>query len=516
MAKAGVKAAEVIRTLAPAPKHVKVGVADFYYKEVNDKTPTWIKSFFGDDLKEDSLRTKTIQAALIKEIAVTDNEIRTFAITFGFGRNLLNLDKFEERFGINVALNLIAKDQMKTIDSNTLGSTSKSQRIQTSKLSPLTEFDLDDEYDLLKAVGGKANVNNIANLSGITNISGRTTLSLSKDIRHDQIDDMLKELYSQFTSTAYKAKFSGIDHICEIRDKSIISELNQKVIDKLNSDPQDLSGIEFFIPVITNENIAGYSFFRRRQKYTDPEIADLVTELKAGLAAGKVITLNDLVRGYVTSYDENGNTLESWTAYRCITADIRHNNAQYILNEGKWYKFEDSYVKTVLDYYDNAPLATINLPACGLKEAEGVYNKRIAKANADFIHMDVKLIRPENQSQFEVCDIFTKQKEFVHIKKSHDSTSLGHLFNQGIVSGEILNNSQSTRKQLLNTRPEIKPYISEDRFDASEYTVIYGIISKKANARPDIPFFSKIIFRNASKRLKEMGYTVKLQKIDWK
>jgi uncharacterized protein (TIGR04141 family) len=61
-------------------------------------------------------------------------------------------------------------------------------------------------------------------------------------------------------------------------------------------------------------------------------------------------------------------------------------------------------------------------------------------------------------------------------------------------------------KQWKLNKPESKP-------DANKYEIIYGIISHVDSERPHLPFFSKVSFKNAKRRLEAFGYSVKLKTI---
>ena len=90
---------------------------------------------------------------------------------------------------------------------------------------------------------------------------------------------------------------------------------------------------------------------------------------------------------------------------------------------------------------------------------------------------------------------------------------MSHLFNQGLVSGELFLSDEEFRikvnKKLNNDfqipNPSSKP-------EASKYQIIFGIISS-SEKKLEIPFFSKVALRTAIKRLETFGYKVYFVKI---
>src|ERR1019366_610765 len=79
---------------------------------------------------------------------------QVFALPFGQGRYLLNLDKLEERFGLKVCLNSIDAAAIRSIDKRSFDALLTQSRVQTSKAAPIADFGLDVEQDLLRAATG--------------------------------------------------------------------------------------------------------------------------------------------------------------------------------------------------------------------------------------------------------------------------------------------------------------------------------------------------------------------------
>lgn len=167
LAKYGVSIEEAIRDLNPAPNRVVVGNGLFVYKENSDTTPKWVTNFFGDQLAEISLANKTIQAAYLVSAEVSPGVIRVFALTFGLGRNLLRVDRFEERFGLITTLNLIDSKKLRSVDSNTVASNPKNSKVMLGKLSSINDFEVDGESSLLKSINGKIEENALGDCTTI-------------------------------------------------------------------------------------------------------------------------------------------------------------------------------------------------------------------------------------------------------------------------------------------------------------------------------------------------------------
>ena len=109
---------------------------------------------------------------------------------------------------------------------------------------------------------------------------------------------------------------------------------------------------------------------------------------------------------------------------------------------------QKSFVKTVADRVKElAAAATLKLPDAGPGESEGTYNKSVQKAT-NLILLDKKCSRTMG-SEIEVCDLFSPQKQFIHVKRKTRSATLSHLFSQGVISADcFLSDDAITAKEV--------------------------------------------------------------------
>ena len=92
--------------------------------------------------------------------------------------------------------------------------------------------------------------------------------------------------------------------------------------------------------------------------------------------------------------------------------------------------------------------------------------------------MDKTNIAPKKQTQIEPCDLYTVRNQranLIHIKISTRSSSLSHLFNQGVNSVEIIRLNDDSRNKLKS----LIDNMGEEYIDSSAFTVTFGIITKK-------------------------------------
>ena len=80
----------------------------FYYKTSKEKIPRWVH--FVELLTTE--RLGGVKTASASGLLLIKADRRYFAITFGYGRSLLDLSKIEYQFGLRVALNSIDHKRM--------------------------------------------------------------------------------------------------------------------------------------------------------------------------------------------------------------------------------------------------------------------------------------------------------------------------------------------------------------------------------------------------------------------
>ena len=501
------------------------GVGTLYYQNSFRKDARKIENFFGDKLpagdvdgvEKPILFTANVQAALIIK-RVCQGAERIFAVCFGFGRNLLIADAIQDKFGMYTVLNSIDPSTIRSVDLNRLESIPKHDRRQTSKLSKLNTFELNVERDLLRAVTGRAKEEYQSQLG--ETITGAEPLKISIDIAIDQLPARLEEIYGIYKKEDYKNDFGWIDKILPLKDQNQINQLETELIERINTNHRET--IWMSIPELIDWNqLNSIRYSKKGLDYYDLEIDSILSYVFNDEPVSKAL----LQSRYAYAFDGAGNELTHWSLFKCLYAEVDLNPGVFILNNGQWYQIESSYEMDIKNYYSAATLSPFTFSKAHLNEKEGDYNKRIA--NEDTVKrllMDKRLVKPApTEDEIEFCDIYTTDKELIHVKRYSGSATLSHLFNQGIVSGELL--MQNAFRSILNqkidelardveTRDLSAWKVPELFIQRGDYKIIYAIITDSTTNPPVIPFFSKVTFRHASTRLKDYGYQVLIMRIE--
>lgn len=481
------------------------GIGTFYSAESYSRPPDWINNFFGEILGNDlGIRTASAKGILLVPIDY-DNVRYVFVVSFGFGRFLLKDGVFEERFGLKVVLNVVDPKSLRSIDKTSLGSVPKHSREQIVKEGITADFGIDIEQDLIHSLTGKSKDSKFGKT-----ITGRDALSVAAKVDVNNIKDFLKLCIERYKSNDYKIDFGWIDQITDIRSSKKTEELNNLLLAKLNAG--DVDKIWMAVPdVIDWVNIRGFRYI----KHTAGDLKDdLDVQDFIAACAGRKMDIDFLKSTLVYEISiQNDEIVNSWSSFDCIYAEIEQGGKVYILNNSMWYEIVKDFTKQVKDEFVNTEEADMDFPDYN-HEDEYKYNQAVPLITRDICCMDRKDINHGGgHSRVEFCDLLTKTKTIIHIKRYGGSSQLSHLFSQGVVSGELFAADSGFRLKLNDELPaEYKLNNATIRPNPAEYEVVYGIISK-SNKKFDIPFFSKVSLRNAKRRLEGYGYRVRIKKI---
>ena len=128
--------------------------------------------------------------------------------------------------------------------------------------------------------------------------------------------------------------------------------------------------------------------------------------------------------------------------------------------------------------------------------------------------MDTKTIYyGGGRSQIELCDILTVDKKYIHIKPYSGSSTLSHLFNQAVISAEMV---LADGVFVDKANEKIKELTTNQEFIINQKQkphVILAIMTASRKERPALPFFSKVALRYTKRRLETLGCKLELKNI---
>ena len=467
------------------------------------REPSWMRGFFKES-SDEKLKQANSRVVLIKRITIAE-EIRTFALTFGYARFMFKDGVLEEQFGLKIVLNSIEQNQIRKISKTSIGTNQKQSEEQLPKSSDISEFGFDINRDLMKNVSGKSE-EEMFEKSMLTG-GDIFSLTVSRDI--ENIEEFLFFCYQEYKKTTYQEKFAWIDNIKYVKDKQMILQLNEKLIKTIKD--KNYAQVWLAVPeVVSWEDIKDFRISGIEETFNDLYIEKLIESLKGDLIdIAKIQNKRIYARA---SRDELENAYE-WSAYRCLVAEISVDGQEYCLNNAKWYKINNDFAAQINKQYSTLELCDTSFVDYA-NEDEDKYNSKLKDEleNSKLLHKYKIAIGGGQGNNIEPCDILWNNK-MIHVKRNGGSSMLSHLFNQALVSCQMWMDPKF-REQLRQKMQDdgLENEIKEP-FHSNEYEIIIAIINKFAEARPKIPFFSKVSICFTASNIQNLGYKVKLKNI---
>lgn len=474
-----------------------------YYIPTNTHEPVWLRDFFYLH-GEGKLLQANSKVVLLKRMNV-DTETRVFAITFGYARFLFKDDVLEEQFGLRIILNSIQQNQIRRISKSSVGSNQKQSDEQLPKSSDISEFGFDINRDLMKSVSGKSE-DEFFEKSMLTG-GDIFSLTVSRDI--ENIDEFLAFCYKRYSEESYKERFAWIDNIKCVKNKARITDLNEKLIQEIRQ--KHFNNVWMAVPeVVSWEDIKDFKISGSKEFYKDINIVEFIDSLKKELTSVDQLKAKRIVAR--SSRDETQSVYD-WSAYSCILAEISDSGQEYCLNNGKWYIINNDFAESINERYKKITLCTDAFPDYNHTN-EDEYNSDLNASLGDshLLHTYKISIGGGSGNNIEPCDVLWNNK-LIHIKKNGGSSVLSHLFNQSLVSGQMLLDpnfrQQLRRKALSNGEGDVIP----EPYSSADYEIVLAIINKFSEERPKIPFFSKVSICFVAQNISNLGYRLTIKNI---
>jgi uncharacterized protein (TIGR04141 family) len=465
------------------------------------RTPRWA-GYLGPHLATNLEGLFTSSAPAVLLINSAD---RLFAVTFGQGRHLLDPEALEQDFGLRVVLNTVAPDQLKSVDARTIEETTLHTRRDVSRDSSLSAFGLDVARDLVRAVTGTPQDATLAH-----RLTGADALGIETRAQLPELPALMTRLLSAYEATDYKQNFEFIDHLRPEKDPGRLSELNSLLIDALKTG--DITDAHLAAPEVLDWlELAGFklSTTADREPESDPRISTYRESREQELEDLTIETLKADRLIAVRVSDEG--ILAAWPIYRCLVYQLELSGYLYVLSGGQWFRVAVQYKNRLYSQAETIERLE-GLPDADPGSTEDAYNMKAA-AVIGGLCLDKKLIQADGPDRMELCDILSREGGLIHVKQRGSSSTLSHLFAQGLNSAERLllddNFRERARNLIQGEDPTCTDVVSAERPEPSEHEVSFVVITRSERQTPlTLPFFSVISLVNAADRLGAFGYRV--------
>jgi uncharacterized protein (TIGR04141 family) len=471
--------------------------------------PRWLK-YVSDHIGDEQL--PTILGSSSSGVLLVRAADRVLALSFGYGRFLLKPDALVQDFGLKVVLNSVDPAQIKSVDARTFDELTVHTRRGVSRDSSFAAFELDVSRDLLRGITGRSATDGLEGA-----LTGSVALTINTAVQVPQLPALAETLVKSYRAKRYRAHFEFIDHMRAERDSAILRRLDTRLLQAL--DARRLTDMHLAIPEAVDwQEIDGVRFSFKQNSHTrtpDPKIS-LYRELRDG----EELTIKRLKADKVEAVSavDDRELRGHWRVYDCIVFETDYEGHLYVLSGGDWFRISKSYRDRVEAFVRTLPELDIGLPAASAGDDEAKYNADAAAA-INGLTVDRRLVALGGPDRVELCEILTKDGLFIHVKKRGRSSTLSHLFAQGITSTELLLNDETFRQDAVELISSIDPSfanaIPADAGARDQIKIAYVILSR--GQRPDkpfgLPFFSLVSLQVAARRLQNAGVEIWIQEV---
>jgi uncharacterized protein (TIGR04141 family) len=474
-------------------------VGDLYAKATAPHPPRWL-AYLSDHVDVRDLRLRVSSASAVLLVRAGD---RLYAITFGHGHTLLAHSAIESSFGLKVTLNAIDESGLRAIDHKRLDAVTRLTREQLDRESVVTDFGLDVERDLLRAVVGKPRDPTLG-----TRLAGADRIVIFGGPPLAELQAYLTRIGDLASRDDYRRAFPLVDNLREMRDSGAIGHLWDELVELIRHGGND--SVHLTIPEILDWHVVDhfrYATTRGAPQHGDLNLGEYLSERVPDLDDLSSRIEADRVYGWSVDVVEPS---KRWSVRRCLTAEIGLENAVFVLSDGKWYEARRDLIVEIEEALRGVDNTRVQLPPYEGGE-EDVFNTVARDRSAGLLYLiHQNKVHLERRGSVEPCDLYSSARVFIHAKRYHGASAMSHLFSQGLVSAGLFAQNRLFRGLLNDLLPATHRVPSPERNPApTDYEIAYVVLGRDGGAL-GLPFFSRANLRNALRQLTLMGFNVTL------
>ena len=503
--------------------HTLVGAEyEVFLDKGEPKEPDWI-NFIRNHVDEDKLRgvkNKTCSLLIVLKTDTIEGD-RFFAISCGHGYHIINKEMIEFNFGLLTSLNCIEPNKIKSIESRSLGVQVIQNHEASNAEARINEFGFEFDSDILRSVSGVCSDEALA-----SQITGSDNLCITSKIGFTELADKCRESFAKYRLDIYQQNFKFIDFLKYEKDPSIISSLDDYLVNSIN-ERQSTPYLSIAFPdQIEYEKCSYYEIkgLGRREK-----VGDITSNEIYGYLDDNEVDFAKIKNGIkITGFDESSNPCtRQESLYSFLTFEKEQDDKRYVLCNGRWYYIKADYVHQIEDEIEEI-IATCEAPLLkswpknvNSKEkecyTEGFYNM-LYENEPEYLYLDKNLFnfgRGFGHSSSEIADIFHRStNKLIFVKKLNGSSTLSHLFSQGSVSADLFRDFRRYQDTFLDRARNRWPGDTFDHDMLKSLVFVYAIgTAKDVDLMDALPVFSKINLLKHAKIISKLNYKVELARI---
>lgn len=472
-----------------------------YFKQTPQRSVPWHE--FVRSATSGKLNALESQSAAALMVVTVDG--RTYALSFGHSRTWMSKSVIERRFGMMVTLNAVDIKSLKSVDHEELEALQRKTRTQTSSDAEFDQFGVDVQRDLLRSVTGRPEEDGLAE-----HLVGADNLIASVRLEPSALEAKIREFGALADKDLYKTKgFDWIDHFAKVSDPVLLAELDGLLVADLKAEALD----HVFLAApsaLDYQSHLGFLYSGERAKTAEKRPELRISDWIAHIGADN-ISLKRLKSDNIRRYGSSDLIPDDvFPVYEALIYEQKKDSFLYVLSNEEWYKIDDDHVKAVESELSSIPLCSLLLPDAFAGETEGDYNERAALASSGYLDLlDRKVVSyGGGRSRIEICDLFSTDGKFIHVKSKIKSATLSHLFSQGTVSAQAFRDHRyrTAAKAKCSTTHAV---LFDGNPDPKDHEVVFAIMTTTTgDIRTALPFLSKQSLVNSAGIIMGLGHPI--------
>ncbi|HYO64595.1 MAG TPA: DUF6119 family protein [Archangium sp.] len=476
--------------------------------QANRPTPPKWSSWLGTAFDVHALNPRNQSNSFVLFLEV---DARVFALTFGYGFSAIDRSLIEPDFGLKVTLNEVDPNALDMLDTRRVDRVSRQRRTHLNAGRGVSDFDISTDMDWIRRVSGRTLD------SGITRkLAGADSLKISMKCTVPELGEHCRRFLKQYRKRSYKKHFGFIDHLRPLKPKDpLCPELDEKLVELLVA--RDEEWVAIALLEMPDDQIVNWRIFHGRKGMELEELD--IRRVYDFLDAHPDIPIHPEKIRVVGKNPEGAELTQRDVLRQYLVAQVDHKNATYVLSLGQWFRVDKNYMARVREKVRQLPDVTneLVLPAwTNAFKTEGQYNKH-AGGKKNWLVLDAVPFHPEGRSgKLEVCDLLSRERDFIHVKDMRDSATLSHLFSQGSVSATMFKQEAAHADEVKRRFHDFYG-LTPPAFDRARGAprVVYAIATSKQGELADTLFFFSVVnLLQHVETVRMIGFDVALCRID--
>lgn len=445
-----------------------------------------------------------------------------YAVGYGQGFRLIRDRVKDTGFGLSFALRAVDPDSLSGITSKVLGQGRTDITLVPGGV-PVNRLGIDDFLRIVSRLGGavaevELTVTRASKRS--VKVHGGKGLELPLAVAPEELTADVRKIAQVCRNHHPAAELEFIELVAAVKDPGLTAELDGALEDLLADARTER--IAAGTPAGQFEVIEQARHYRVKVnswEWVPFDEFDLDHVLRRASAHRAGRRLEALREGKVALFEhpdaKRADALATVPAIRFLEADVSLGSRRFHLTDDQWYEIGERYVPEILKTVNRVitPEASVRLPPWPAGYNEGDYNDRVPRdcPEEGYLCLDKhNVTNPlKTGDSFEVCDLLAADGTLVMVKKAKASSSLSHLFYQGLVAVQLLLNDADVRERFAGKVAELGGHVPPDY---RPKRVVFAILLKRGRElTPNTLFaFSQAALAQAVKALESWDVDVEV------